>query len=102
MNPLTYLTRKREAFQAMPMTDQVRDSVRRMFIYATMVGLILLMLSGLGYEPDKDMFKMIFTALVGALAIGEGSNGVKRATAKQEVIVADAEADRIRNGGGGE
>ena len=72
------------------MTDKGRASIMRMFRYATLFGLCMW---GLG--ADMAGFLIVYGPLTIGVGIGETANIAKRATAKPEVMEAEA---RIRNG----
>ena len=81
-------------------TDRVRAELLRIWKYSTLFGLCMWAIQVLG--PDEVQmagFLAVYAPMTAALLGGEAANIAKRATAKPEVMLAEA---RIRNGGGHE
>jgi hypothetical protein len=77
-------------------TDRVRAEILRMFKYATLFGLCMWGIQIIGGGPvEMNGFLAIYAPLTIGVGIGETANIAKRATAKPEVMEAEA---RIRNG----
>ena len=73
-------------------TDRARAEILRLFKYASLFGLCMW---GLGV--DMAGFLVVYGPLTLGVGIGETANIAKRATAKPEVMLAEAQ---IRNGHG--
>ena len=71
-------------------TDVTRRAAMWTFMFTVLAATV-----GWAFEFDLEMYKPVLTAAVAVLGAGELSNVGKRATAKPEIIEAEA---RARNG----